>query len=350
MVALVNCFMPVLSFILLIFVPETPIWLISKNRLEEAKRSIAWLRGWVKVEDIEDEFQELYKQIHITKNNEKQPTFIDKLKLFKDKTFLWPYFVVAFTFFLSHFNGSTTLGIYAIKLFAAIKAPIDKYYATVIMGGVQLVGCIMCMVLINILGKRLLNFISLIGTSLCLIVVATYAQKNDMFNFEKSFTNSNIANNTSNSTISNIDVETYHWTPLCFLLLSAFLSYIGIRILPWVLTGEVYPTEIRAAASGFSGGTGYIFNFISSKIFLSLVSLLTLPGIFWFYSIMGIVGTAGLYFVLPETEGKSLYEVTEHFAGRTKLRNSVGRKKKKENGNVNPGFVCDEKGDNDTTL
>lgn len=349
-VALINFCFPIASLILLFFVPETPIWLISKNRLEEARKSIAWLRGWVEVEEIEDDFQELYKQIKSTKS-EKPLSCSEKLKLFKDRTFLWPFFVVALTFFLSHFNGTTTLGIYAIKIFSVLKAPINTYYATVIMGVVQFIGCIICMVLINILGKRKLNFISLFGTAVCFVVVATHAYMYDIFYFGTTTTNLNSTlTNVTNSTIKDTTDESYHWLPLCFLVAASFLTHIGIRILPWVLTGEVYTTEIRAAASGFSGGIGYIFNFISNKIFLSLVAFLTLPGVFWFYGLLGMIGIVALYFVLPETEGKSLYEVTEHFAGRSKLRNSVGKRKRFENGNVNPAFVCDEKGISDTTL
>lgn len=334
------------------FVPETPIWLIAKNRLDEARKSIAWLRGWVKTEEVEDEFQELCKQIHCANNTEKSQTFLDKIKMFKEKTFIWPYFVVAVAFFLSHFNGATTFAIYAIKIFALLKAPIDRYYATVIMGCVNLFGCVMCMVLINILGKRIINFISLIGTAICFTVVASHAYSYKMFyfNISKNTTIEPLGNITNSTIISTESTESYHWLPICFLFLAAFLTHLGIRILPWVLTGEVYTTEIRATASGFSGGTGYIFNFISNKIFLSLVSFFTLPGVFWFYSFMGIIGTIVLYFLLPETEGKTLFEVTEHFAGRSKLRNSVGRNRRNDNGRINPAFVSDEKGIGDTKL
>lgn len=319
------------------------MWLITKSRLEEARKSIAWLRGWVHVSEVEDEFQELYKQINSSNNNEKQLSCFDKLKLFKNKTFLWPYVLVALAFFLSHFNGATTLGIYAIKIFEVFKVPMDKYFATVLMGCVQLMGCIVCMIFINRFGKRSMNFVSLLGTAICFIVVAAYAYMNDIFYFKepnvRRFTS---FNTTSNSTSLDVVIEGYSWIPVCFLVLGTFLTYIGIRILPWILTGEVYPTEIRATASGISGGTGYIFNFLTNKIFLSLVSFWTLPGLFLFYGLLGILGTVAIYFLLPETEGKSLFDVTEHFAGRSKLRNSVGRKKKCQ-GQSNPAFVDDTK-------
>lgn len=39
--------------------PESPVWLMSKNRSAEAKKSLAYLRGCVNTAEVEDEFAEL---------------------------------------------------------------------------------------------------------------------------------------------------------------------------------------------------------------------------------------------------------------------------------------------------
>ena len=50
-----------------------------------------------------------------------------------------------------------------------------------------------------------------------------------------------------------------------------------------------------------------------------MLSGLTLPGTFWFYSCVTFLGAFILYFILPETEGRSLLEIEQHFTGEKRL-------------------------------
>ena len=51
-----SCF-PLLSSIFLAFIPESPSWLVTQGRLEQARASLTWLRG--NNYDIEEEFAKL---------------------------------------------------------------------------------------------------------------------------------------------------------------------------------------------------------------------------------------------------------------------------------------------------
>lgn len=95
--------------------------------------------------------------------------------------------------------------------------------------------------------------------------------------------------------------------------------------------------NVRSASSGLSSGIGYIFAFLSNKIFLQMVSTLTLAGTFWFYSAVAFIGCIILYFTLPETENRSLLEIEEHFLGKKLLTDK--KPASVENGMNNNGTV-----------
>ncbi|CAH0557954.1 unnamed protein product [Brassicogethes aeneus] len=142
---------------------------------------------------------------------------------------------------------------------------------------------------------------------------------------------------------SNSPLADQTWIPLTFLISAAFFCHTGIRILPWMLIGEVYPPETRSMASGMTGATSYFFGFAANKLFLSMVGIMTVPGTFWFYGCMALTGAITLHFALPETEGKTLYEITEHFAGRKKMNNKIFKEQKVHKiGAVNEAYRPDK--------
>lgn len=46
-----------------------------------------------------------------------------------------------------------------------------------------------------------------------------------------------------------------------------------------------------------------------------MLATMTMPGTFWFYSAVALVGAIILYFILPETEGRTLMDIERHFVG-----------------------------------
>lgn len=311
--AMVNALVPVFCLIFLSFIPESPIWLLAKNKPKKARESIAWLRGWTSLDNVDEEFEELSKKI------KEEQEFRDKntsksmfacVKFLLKKEIYWPLAVVCYTFFLAYFNGSETVTIYAIEIFKAFQTTIDEYFATVLLGLIQLLSGIISLFLINRLGKRLLTFISLFGTGISFLVVSIYIYSVNILQL-----NQDLTSNT-----------TKHWVPAVFLVLSAFFSFIGIIFLPWTLIGEVFPNEERAKASGLASAIAYVFGFLSNKIFLYSEKYIYLPGVFMVYACISLLGLVGLHFILPETEGKTIHEICNHFKGKIKLDNKVKRK------------------------
>ncbi|XP_034488898.1 facilitated trehalose transporter Tret1 isoform X2 [Drosophila innubila] len=427
-VAAVSAAFPVLTIVMLCFVPESPIWLIREHRFHEAVKSLQWLRGWVPEHMIEAEFNQLYDELITQKAIEEasdggatSPSLCSRLKrrlrMWRKRTFLAPFLLVSFTFFTGHFSGKTPLQTYAVQIFHTLKAPMNKYHATILLGVAEMISTILGVILIHFTGKRPLVLVSTVGTGLCFLGTATYAHflnevpgfgvnnvvinasaivpKESIIsqaNISKIFENQrqdeqqqkqqqlttmwpeleleldtteswNRSKRELDTTLQPIEEQELEittllpvpaaipastvrselmpskppivedllltvpkqetnylvWVPLILLLLSAFFSHLGIRMIPWVLIGEVFPADIRSSASGFSGGVGYVFGFLANKLFLFMLTTLTLPGTFAFYATVAFIGTIVLYFTLPETEGRTLGEIEAHFSKKSDM-------------------------------
>ncbi|XP_017761257.1 PREDICTED: facilitated trehalose transporter Tret1-like [Eufriesea mexicana] len=318
-VTLINMAYPLICFVALCVVPESPYWLAAKGRQREAEQSLCWLRGWVAPSQVRSEFQSICKDVHKPADHKEKVW-----KSFSKRTFYAPFLLVTFAFFISAFGGTFSLQTFAVMIFERLKAPIDKYTAAVLLGLAELLGTVTCVFAIHFTGKRLLNFISIGGTGLSfgLAAVYGYLESNHMLN-----------------------TEDLAWLPTTLMIGAAFLSHAGIRLLPWILAGELFPVNVRSNATGIVGSMGYIFSFIVNKVFLYMVNSMTLPGTFFFYCLLNLAGGVLLYFVLPETEGRSLKEIEEHYAGVQSLKTRPKKEEmafKEKWAATNPAVIYDD--------
>jgi len=302
------------------------------------KFSEQWLRGWVPEQKVEAEFKQLYDELITQKSAWKTVegevsssiahSLKKKLHMWHKRSFIVPFLLVLLTFFICHFSGKTPIRSYAVLIFATLKTPMDKNNATTLLGVSELLATILGAVFIHLTGKRPLVFTSMLGTGACILGLAIYTRslnineltgiviQKETVNASMIMFKENISTLVNNSdsilttTIPELHVSSSHsyleWLPLMLVLFAAFFANLGIRMIPWVLIGEVFPADIRSSASGFAGCMGYLFGFLANKMFLLMISVMTLSGTFGFYASVSLVGCIILYFIMPETEGCTL--------------------------------------------
>lgn len=335
--ALISSAFPLVTFFLFFLVPESPYWLVSNNKLVEARKSLAWLRGWTKVENVELEIESIIK--HYAEEKDLQTRLQSSLKEyfapFLKKSFIYPFLLVSFAFMISSFTGASTLQTYAFSIFGTMKLPINSYYATLCLGSVQLLGSMISIFLIRFLGKRRLFFISISCICTCNMIIAIYSH----------FSGALQISLTKDGDVSkNLDVSHYKWVPLTFLILLSFMNNCGVHALPYILMSEVYSYKTRSVGCGLSSAVSSLLSFVANNLFLRVISIISIPSMYTLHCAVGILGFLVLYFYLPETEGKSLEAISDHFAQKVKLDNKVQKKppKREAIGIDNALFECDK--------
>lgn len=98
----------------------------------------------------------------------------------------------------------------------------------------------------------------------------------------------------------------------------------GIGPVPWTVNSEIYPNQLQSIASSVAATFNWVFNFIVSMTFLTLMSFDAGKVIAW--AVPAVCTAICWLFVLiylPETKGRSLGEILELFKGNKKVQDSL---------------------------
>ncbi|XP_049800061.1 facilitated trehalose transporter Tret1-like [Schistocerca nitens] len=209
---------------------------------------------------------------------------------------LKPLLVVSVLFFFQNWAAATAVRPYAVEVCDKFGMPIDSHWATVATGATGIVGNVLCMVAVHWTGKRPLTLASLaLGTACCLLL-AVYAQAH-----------------TALPPGETLPVGS--WAPLLLFVLLYLSWSLGIVPIPWMLLSEIFPYRTRGLAAGVAAALSYVWAFTSTKTYLNMEDQLTLYGTFYLYAAISAVGFVFVYFLMAETEGRSLQDIERHYAG-----------------------------------
>uniref|UniRef100_F7G5I6 Solute carrier family 2 member 8 n=1 Tax=Ornithorhynchus anatinus TaxID=9258 RepID=F7G5I6_ORNAN len=88
---------------------------------------------------------------------------------------------------------------------------------------------------------------------------------------------------------------------------------VGWGPIPWLVMSEIFPLRAKGLASGVCVLTNWIMAFLVTKEFHHLMDFLTSYGTFWLFSGFCIVNVIFTAFCVPETKGKTLEQIEAHF-------------------------------------
>jgi len=280
----------------MMLLPDSPRWLASRGRNEDAARTLRRIRG---VEDVDTEMAEIKDSL---KSEAQQTSNLAELA----KPWLKPLLILGIGLgVFQQFSGINTVIYYAptIFKFAGYESNNAAILAT---GGVGLFNVLMTVVavfLMDRVGRRPLLLLGLAGMTLSLLSLGL------AFHFHA-------------PDASGALPEGSMLPEICLISLLAYVGSFAISLGPifWLIISEIYPIKIRGMAMGLATMIQWVANFIITLTFLYLIHQLGEAGTFWVYSAITLIAWIFSWFLMPETKGVTLEDIEEHCRAGKPLR------------------------------
>ncbi|CAK1540405.1 unnamed protein product [Leptosia nina] len=287
-------------FVILLPLPESPVWLDTQGLNNTA--SMKWLHlSKHAVAAVKDDIPEPVKSVtgSFVKPAEAEPKSLFTREVFFSSSVIKPLIIGFALLFFQQFSGIDAVIFFTVEIFQKAGSKLDAMTATIIVGVVQLFSNAISTVLVDRAGRRPLLLLS--AATMCMSMIAMGTSF--FFNFEKE--------------------SWLGYLPIASLVIYMLGFSLGFGGLPFLLLGELFPKHYRSQLSGMASAVNLFSMFSVIKSYHALDHVLTSAGTFWLYA--AFCGAAFFFvaFFVPETKGKSLAEIEQHFRGHATEKNKL---------------------------
>ncbi|NXE23402.1 GTR6 protein, partial [Ardeotis kori] len=292
---------PVLVMIILLcFMPNSPRFLLSQGKDEEALGSLCWLRG--KDTDYAREYEQMKDSVR------KQSRQISCAEI-KDPFIYKPILIAVGMRFLQQLSGVTCILMYLQSIFKDTAVILKPEYDAALVGLVRLLAVAIAAVSMDKAGRKILLFVSAGVMLVSNLTMGLY------IHFVPASHNGTIANKTLLSS-ANLPAEPINYITLIPLLATMFfiMGYaMGWGPITWLLMSEILPLKARGVASGLCVVVSWLTAFTLTQFFLRVVEAFGLEVPFLFFAIICAGNILFTGCCVPETKGRSLEQIEAFF-------------------------------------
>lgn len=264
---------PALAFaVLMILVPKSPRFLISKNQDKQAFTTLAKIGG--EAYAVAESFkirQNIDQQI-------KQNIQVSELLGPKIRPVLILGIVLAV---FQQWCGINVIFNYADEIFSGAGYSInDMLFNIVITGSINLIFTLVAIRFVDRWGRRRLLLVgSFLLAAIYFVLGLSYF------------------------------LELTGWPILLLVLIAIAVYAMSIGPVTWVVLSEIFPARIRGTAMSIATFSLWVASFLLTYTFPLLNEHFGASGTFWLYSFISVAGYSFIQRKLPETKGRSLEEI-----------------------------------------
>ncbi|KAK5644662.1 hypothetical protein RI129_005962 [Pyrocoelia pectoralis] len=280
---------PALFFpIFMLFIPDSPHYLIACNDQEGAENALMKFRQKSK-QGIQQELLEIKKSVEASMANKGK--FTD---LFKSRGLIRALMISLGLVSFQQLSGINVVLFYTQTIFLLTGTSIPSAISTIIVGIVQVLAGSLTPLLVERTGKRFILIFSAVGMGLAMGLLGFYFYVQN------------------NPTV----ITYFFWLPIASLICFNITYSVGFGPLPWAVLGELFPANIKSAASTITASFCWLLAFIITNVFGSVTEAIGIYGSFWLFAIFCVLAFFFVYILLPETSGKTLQEIQDILNGK----------------------------------
>lgn len=267
--------------------PESPRWLVSKGKVEEAREVMSIL------EDVDIDSGLITIEIGVLQqvlesNKTREQGFLDLLKP-GPKRLPYRFFLAILINFCAQMTGANVITYYAKTIFSeSLNLPAKQ--SSLLAAGIltwKIVAASLAYIFVDRAGRKPLFMISGLGMGLSMLSLAV--------------------------SVSQIEKASAGVAAVVFLFSFMFFFPLGFLGANFLYAAEIAPQDLRVHFSAVGTASHWLFNFVIAEI--TPVAFATIGYRYYIvYAVIGLAVVPLVYFLFPETNGRSLEEMDGIFA------------------------------------
>lgn len=268
----------IVFFIGSIFLVKSPRWLFKKGYTEKAKEAL------LKIVDKSEADKSMNELLEIEKETINAGKF--SIKLFFSKLYFMPFIIALSVAILNQLTGINSLIQFSTYIInkSGISSVLVSMTGTVGITLMNFLITVVAFILIDKWGRRPLIITGTLGTSVSLIFlgfISFFLQPSALQGY---------------------------LTILGLIMFICFFA-IGPGVVVWLAISEILPLKIRSITMSIALFANSLVSAILAAFFMDLSKFIGYAANFWFCGLCTFIYFLVVYYMLPETKGKTLEEI-----------------------------------------